>query len=46
MNVITYNVRGLGRGVKWAAIRRMVKKHRRAPMFMECGKVQIGKEGH
>lgn len=28
MNIISYNVRGLGRGVKWAAIRRMVKKHR------------------
>jgi len=26
MNVITYNVRGLGRGVKWAAIRRVVMK--------------------
>ena len=26
MNIITYNVRGLRRGVKWAAIRRMVKK--------------------
>ena len=24
MNIITYNVRGLGRGVKWPAIRRMV----------------------
>ena len=24
MNIISYNVRGLGRGVKWAAIRRMV----------------------
>ena len=26
MNIITYNVRGLGMGVKWAAIRRLVKK--------------------
>ena len=26
MNIITYNVRGLGRGVKWAAIRRLIKK--------------------
>ena len=26
MNVITYNVRGLGRGVKWATIRRVVMK--------------------
>ena len=27
MNIITYNARGLGRGVKWPAIRRMVNKH-------------------
>ena len=26
MNIISYNVRGLGRGIKWAAIRRMVRK--------------------
>lgn len=26
MNVLSYNVRGLGRGVKWAAIRRLVNK--------------------
>jgi len=26
MNIITYNVKGLGMGVKWAAIRRLVKK--------------------
>ena len=26
MNIITYNVKGLGRGVKWAAIRNMIKK--------------------
>lgn len=26
MNIITYNVRGLGRGVKWAAIRHLVKR--------------------
>ena len=25
MNIMSYNVRGLGRGVKWVAIRRMVK---------------------
>ena len=24
MNIISYNIRGLGRGIKWAAIRRMV----------------------
>ena len=26
MNIITYNVRGLGRGIKWPAIRRLVNK--------------------
>jgi len=26
MNIISYNVRGLGRGVKWLTIRRMVKE--------------------
>ena len=26
MNIITYNVRGLGRGVKWSTIRRLIKK--------------------
>ena len=26
MNIITYNVRGLGKGVKWPAIRRMEQK--------------------
>jgi len=25
MNIISYNVTGLGRGVKWAAIRRLIK---------------------
>lgn len=28
MNIITYNVRGLGRGIKWPAIRRLVNKQR------------------
>lgn len=27
MNIISYNIRGLGRGVKWIAIRRLVTKH-------------------
>ena len=27
MNIISYNVRGLGRGVKWPAIRRMVREN-------------------
>jgi len=26
MNIISYNIRGLARGVKWTAIRRMIKK--------------------
>ena len=28
MSIISYNVRGLGRGVKWPTIRRMVSEHR------------------
>lgn len=28
MNILSYNVRGLGRGVKWSAIRRLVRKHK------------------
>ena len=28
MNILSYNVRGLGRGVKWAAIRRLVNKQK------------------
>ena len=27
MNIISYNVRGLGRGIKWPAIRRLVNNH-------------------
>lgn len=27
MNIVSYNVRGLSRGVKWSAIRKLVKKH-------------------
>ena len=26
MNIASYNVRGLGRGLKWAAIRRLINK--------------------
>ena len=26
MNIVSYNVRGLGRAVKWGAIRRLIKK--------------------
>ena len=28
MNIVSYNVRGLGRKVKWAAVRRLVRKHK------------------
>ena len=28
MKIITYNIRGLGRGLKWALIRKLVKKER------------------
>ena len=28
MNILTYNVRGLGRGIKWTAIKRLVTKHK------------------
>lgn len=28
MNIVSYNIRGLRRGVKWAAIRRMVRKQK------------------
>ena len=27
MNILSYNIRGLGRGVKWSAIRRLVSQH-------------------
>lgn len=40
MNIITYNVRGLGRGVKWPAIRRMVKKQH-IDMFFFFWKAKI-----
>lgn len=28
MNILSYNVRGLRRGVKWSTIRRLVRKHK------------------
>lgn len=28
MNIISYNVRGLGRGVKWPTIKRLVIRHK------------------
>ena len=27
MNILSYNIRGLGRGIEWASIRRLVGKH-------------------
>lgn len=27
MNILSYNIRGLGRGVKWSAVRKLVKYH-------------------
>ena len=44
MNIITYNVRGLGRGVKWHAIRRLVKKEKLAMIcIQETKKESIGR---
>ena len=44
MNILSYNVRGLGRGVKWSAIRRMVRKHRVDVLCLqETKKEQIDK---
>jgi len=28
MNILSYNIRGLGRGIKWASIRKLVGKHK------------------
>ena len=28
MNILSYNIRGLGRGIKWASIRYLVGKHK------------------
>ncbi|KHN34256.1 hypothetical protein glysoja_035891, partial [Glycine soja] len=28
MNILSYNIRGLGKGIKWASIRRLVGKHK------------------
>ena len=30
MNIVSYNIRGLGRGVKWAAVRRLIKERKRS----------------
>jgi len=44
MKIITYNIRGLRRGVKWAAIRRMVIKERVDMLCLqETKKEQIDK---
>jgi len=28
MNILSYNIRGLDRGIKWASIRKLVGKHK------------------
>ena len=28
MNILSYNIRGLGKGIKWASIRNLVGKHK------------------
>ena len=33
MNIISYNVRDLGRGVKWGAIRRLIKQEGVSPLY-------------
>ena len=44
MNIVSYNVRGLGRGVKWTTIRRLVKKHQEDMLcIQETKKEQIDK---
>jgi len=44
MNIISYNVRGLGRGVKWATIRRLVKKYQLDMLcIQETKKEQVDK---
>ena len=44
MNIVSYNVRGLERGVKWAAIKRLVKKHQLDMLcIQETKKEQIDK---
>lgn len=44
MNILSYNVRGLGRGVKWASIGRLVKKfHVDLLCIQETKKDQIDK---
>ena len=44
MNIISYNVRGLGRGVKWATIRRLVKKYQLDMLcIQEIKKEQVDK---
>ena len=41
MNIITYNARGLGKGVKWPAIRRMVNKHHVDMLFIQESKKEM-----
>ena len=41
MNIITYNVRGLGRGVKWPTIRRMVNKQHIDMIYIQETKKEV-----
>lgn len=43
MKIISYDIRGLGRGVKWAAIRRMVKRERIDILCLQETKEQVDK---
>ena len=43
MNIASYNVRGLGRGVKWAAIRRLINKENIHICLQETKKDTIDK---
>ena len=44
MNIITYNVRGLGRGVKWSTIRRLIKKESVDMMCIQETKKGVNRE--
>ena len=35
MKFITYNIRGLGRGLKWASIRKLVKEERIDMLYLQ-----------
>uniref|UniRef100_K7KVD7 Endonuclease/exonuclease/phosphatase domain-containing protein n=1 Tax=Glycine max TaxID=3847 RepID=K7KVD7_SOYBN len=41
MKIITYNIRGLGRGLKWALIRKLVKKERADMLCLQETKREV-----